>query len=102
MQLLMNIIPECRCASHDHSYFCRALFEFFSSVEEANVLLEAYLRRKQARVKVMFVLLTNSFLIVQCRRLCPTPHKLPTAPDIPSAFLAISDSGDFPEPVFVF
>ena len=58
-------------------------------------MLEAYLRRKQARVKIMFVLLTNSFFIVQYRRLCPTTHKMLTAPDIPSAFLAISDSGDF-------
>lgn len=71
MQLLMNIIPECRCASHDH-HFCRALFELFSSVEEANVLLEAYLRRKQARVKVIFLLLINSFFY--CAMQTPVSH----------------------------
>jgi hypothetical protein len=80
MQLLVNVIPACRFVSYGISYFVRflsqTLFEFIFSIDEAGLILETYLRRKQASFVCAFrPLSTTSFIIFQCRHLFPTPHK---------------------------
>ena len=102
MQLLVNVIPACRFVSsgmlHIVRFFYQALFESIFSIDEAVLILETYLRRKQASFIFAFRQLSiSSFIILQFRHLRRTPHKWLTVPGIPSAFSATSGSGKYYE-----
>ena len=68
MQLLVNVIPACRFVSSGMLYivwfFYQALFEYIYSIDEAVLILETYLRRKQASFIFAFRQLSISSFII--------------------------------------